>query len=132
MRPIKLIMTAFGPYKQKETIDFEELGEHRIFAISGNTGAGKTTIFDAICYALYGEASGEERNDTNMLRSQFADDNVYTSVELLFQLKEKTYCIKRQLGHKKQGNKTITGHAIEFYEVAGDEQIPCVDRFHVT
>ncbi|PEA52494.1 exonuclease [Bacillus pseudomycoides] len=132
MRPIKLIMTAFGPYKQQETIDFEELGEHRIFAISGNTGAGKTTIFDAICYALYGEASGEERNDTNMLRSQFADDNVYTSVELLFQLKEKTYCIKRQLGHKKQGNKTITGHAIEFYEVAGDEQIPCVDRFHVT
>lgn len=132
MRPIKLIMTAFGPYKQQETIDFEELGEHRIFAISGNTGAGKTTIFDAICYALYGEASGEERNDTNMLRSQFADDNVYTSVELLFQLKEKTYCIKRQLGHKKQGNKTITGHAIEFYEVAGNEQIPCVDRFHVT
>ena len=132
MRPIKLIMTAFGPYKQQETIDFEELGEHRIFAISGNTGAGKTTIFDAICYALYGEASGEERNDTSMLRSQFADDNVYTSVELLFQLKEKTYCIKRQLGHKKQGNKTITGHAIEFYEVAGHEQIPCVDRFHVT
>ncbi|MEI4828120.1 SMC family ATPase [Bacillus sp. FJAT-53711] len=132
MRPIKLIMTAFGPYKQQETIDFEELGEHRIFAISGNTGAGKTTIFDAICYALYGEASGEERNDTSMLRSQFADDNVYTSVELLFQLKAKTYCIKRQLGHKKQGNKTITGHAIEFYEVVNDEQIPCVDRFHVT
>ncbi|MGG0239663.1 AAA family ATPase [Bacillus rhizoplanae] len=132
MRPIKLIMTAFGPYKQQETIDFEELGEHRIFAISGNTGAGKTTIFDAICYALYGEASGEERNDTSMLRSQFADDNVYTSVELLFQLKAKTYCIKRQLGHKKQGNKTITGHAIEFYEVVNEEQIPCVDRFHVT
>ncbi|MFI8707135.1 AAA family ATPase [Bacillus sp. NPDC077411] len=132
MRPIKLIMTAFGPYKQQETIDFKELGEHRIFAISGNTGAGKTTIFDAICYALYGEASGEERNDTSMLRSQFADDSVYTSVELLFQLKEKTYCIKRQLGHKKQGNKTITGHAIEFYEVVDNEQIPCVDRFHVT
>ncbi|MFD0771668.1 AAA family ATPase [Bacillus sp. CGMCC 1.60114] len=132
MRPIKLIMTAFGPYKQQETIDFEELGEHRIFAISGNTGAGKTTIFDAICYALYGEASGEERNDTSMLRSQFADDNEYTSVELLFQLKAKTYCIKRQLGHKKQGNKTITGHTIEFYEVVDDEKIPCVDRFHVT
>lgn len=75
-------------YKQKEVIDFEDLGEHRIFAISGNTGAGKTTIFDAICYVLYGEASGEERSDTSMLRSQFADDNVYTSVELTFQLKE--------------------------------------------
>lgn len=132
MRPIQLIMTAFGPYKQKEVIDFKDLGEHRIFAISGNTGAGKTTIFDAICYVLYGEASGEERSDTNMLRSQFADDNVYTSVELTFQLKGKRYEIKRQLGHKKQGNKTITGHAVELYEVIDEEKVPCVDRFHVT
>ncbi|EEM41835.1 Exonuclease [Bacillus thuringiensis serovar sotto str. T04001] len=125
-------MTAFGPYKQKEVIDFEDLGEHRIFAISGNTGAGKTTIFDAICYVLYGEASGEERSDTSMLRSQFADDNVYTSVELTFQLKGKRYEIKRQLGHKKQGNKTITGHAVELYEVIDGENVPAVDRFHVT
>ncbi|PDZ15726.1 SbcC/MukB-like Walker B domain-containing protein [Bacillus anthracis] len=132
MRPIQLIMTAFGPYKQKEVIDFDDLGDHRIFAISGNTGAGKTTIFDAICYVLYGEASGEERSDTSMLRSQFADDNTYTSVELTFQLKEKRYEIKRQLGHKKQGNKTITGHAVELYEVIDDEQVPAVDRFHVT
>ncbi|QWG63602.1 AAA family ATPase [Bacillus mycoides] len=132
MRPIQLIMTAFGPYKQKEVIDFKDLGEHRIFAISGNTGAGKTTIFDAICYVLYGEASGEERSDTNMLRSQFADDDVYTSVELTFQLKGKSYEIKRQLGHKKQGNKTITGHAVELYEVIDGEKVPCVDRFHVT
>ncbi|HFU7085108.1 TPA: AAA family ATPase [Bacillus cereus] len=132
MRPIQLIMTAFGPYKQKEVIDFDDLGEHRIFAISGNTGAGKTTIFDAICYVLYGEASGEERNDTSMLRSQFADDNVYTSVELTFQLKGKRYEIKRQLGHKKQGNKTITGHAVELYELIDEEKVPAVDRFHVT
>ncbi|UYW68258.1 AAA family ATPase [Bacillus cereus] len=132
MRPIQLIMTAFGPYKQKEVIDFDDLGEHRIFAISGNTGAGKTTIFDAICYVLYGEASGEERSDTSMLRSQFADDNVYTSVELTFQLKGKRYEIKRQLGHKKQGNKTITGHAVELYEVIDAEKVPAVDRFHVT
>lgn len=132
MRPIQLIMTAFGSYKQKEVIDFDDLGEHRIFAISGNTGAGKTTIFDAICYVLYGEASGEERSDTSMLRSQFADDNVYTSVELTFQLKGKRYEIKRQLGHKKQGNKTITGHAVELYEVIDEEKVPAVDRFHVT
>ncbi|WP_166704339.1 AAA family ATPase [Bacillus albus] len=132
MRPIQLIMTAFGPYKQKEVIDFDDLGEHRIFAISGNTGAGKTTIFDAICYVLYGEASGEERSDTSMLRSQFADDNMYTSVELTFQLKGKRYEIKRQLGHKKQGNKTITGHAVELYEVIDEEKVPSVDRFHVT
>ncbi|MGH0424822.1 AAA family ATPase [Bacillus pretiosus] len=132
MRPIQLIMTAFGPYKQKEVIDFNDLGDHRIFAISGNTGAGKTTIFDAICYVLYGEASGEERSDTSMLRSQFADDNMYTSVELTFQLKGKRYEIKRQLGHKKQGNKTITGHAVELYEVIDEENVPAVDRFHVT
>lgn len=132
MRPIRLIMTAFGPYKQKEVIDFNDLGDHRIFAISGNTGAGKTTIFDAICYVLYGEASGEERSDTSMLRSQFADDNMYTSVELTFQLKGKRYEIKRQLGHKKQGNKTITGHAVELYEVIDEENVPAVDRFHVT
>ncbi|PFO64953.1 exonuclease [Bacillus cereus] len=132
MRPIQLIMTAFGPYKQKEVIDFNDLGNHRIFAISGNTGAGKTTIFDAICYVLYGEASGEERSDTSMLRSQFADDNMYTSVELTFQLKGKRYEIKRQLGHKKQGNKTITGHAVELYEVIDEEKVPAVDRFHVT
>ncbi|MGN4443835.1 AAA family ATPase [Bacillus cereus group sp. MYBK79-1] len=132
MRPIQLIMTAFGPYKQKEVIDFDDLGDHRIFAISGNTGAGKTTIFDAICYVLYGEASGEERSDTSMLRSQFADDNMYTSVELTFQLKGKRYEIKRQLGHKKQGNKTITGHAVELYEVLDEENVPAVDRFHVT
>ncbi|WP_341517884.1 SMC family ATPase [Bacillus paramobilis] len=132
MRPIQLIMTAFGPYKQKEVIDFNDLGDHRIFAISGNTGAGKTTIFDAICYVLYGEASGEERSDTSMLRSQFADDNMYTSVELTFQLKGKRFEIKRQLGHKKQGNKTITGHAVELYEVIGEEKVPAVDRFHVT
>ncbi|AYF06392.1 MULTISPECIES: AAA family ATPase [Bacillus] len=132
MRPIQLIMTAFGPYKQKEVINFNDLGDHRIFAISGNTGAGKTTIFDAICYVLYGEASGEERSDTSMLRSQFADDNMYTSVELTFQLKGKRFEIKRQLGHKKQGNKTITGHAVELYEVIGEEKVPAVDRFHVT
>ncbi|EEL82153.1 Exonuclease [Bacillus cereus AH1271] len=125
-------MTAFGPYKQKEVINFNDLGDHRIFAISGNTGAGKTTIFDAICYVLYGEASGEERSDTSMLRSQFADDNMYTSVELTFQLKGKRFEIKRQLGHKKQGNKTITGHAVELYEVIGEEKVPAVDRFHVT
>ena len=95
MRPIQLIMTAFGPYKQKEVIDFEDLGEHRIFAISGNTGAGKQRFLMrfVMCYS-------EERSDTSMLRSQFADDNVYTSVELTFQLKGKRYEIKRQLGHK--------------------------------
>ncbi|WP_028400688.1 AAA family ATPase [Ectobacillus panaciterrae] len=132
MKPIQLTMTAFGPYKQQELIDFTELQEHRLFSISGNTGAGKTTIFDAICYALYGEASGEERNDASMLRSHFADDDVYTSVSLTFQIKGKTYHIMRQMGHRKKGNKTATGGSVEFYEVVDEQHIPCVDRFHVT
>ncbi len=133
MRPIKLTMTAFGPYRDKEVIDFTELKENRLFVISGNTGAGKTTIFDAICFALYGSASGEDRSgDIRGLRSDFAEDNVYTSVELEFELRGHYYRIKRQLGHKKKGNKTETGHAQEFYEKIGDKEVPCVDRQIVT
>ncbi len=132
MKPIRLIMNAFGPYKGKEIVDFSELGEHRLFSISGNTGAGKTTIFDAICYALYGEASGEERNDAVMLRSHFAEDHVHTSVELIFAIRDRVYRIIRQMAHKKKGNKTATGGAIEFYEIIGEENVPCVDRVHVT
>lgn len=131
MRPIRVTMTAFGPYKHKETIDFTELGDHRLFVISGPTGAGKTTIFDAICFALYGEASGEERNDTKFLRSHFADDEVHTSVELLFELRGRRFRVFRQLGHVKAGNKTATGAQVELYEVNGDSEVPCVDRFTV-
>ncbi|MEL3956668.1 SMC family ATPase [Caldifermentibacillus hisashii] len=128
MRPIKLTMTAFGPYKDREVIDFTELDENRIFVISGNTGAGKTTIFDAICFVLYGAASGEDRSDVKGLRSDFADDDVHTSVELEFELRGHLYRIKRQLSHVKKGNKTATGEAYEFYEKIGEQEIPCVDR----
>lgn len=109
-------MTAFGPYKRTETIDFAELDTNNLFVIAGNTGAGKTTIFDGICFALYGSASGSDREDHRMLRSDFADDDTHTSVELEFELKGRTYRILRQLGHVKQGNKTKTGERYEFYE----------------
>lgn len=128
MRPLKLTMTAFGPYKEREVIDFTELKENRLFVISGNTGAGKTTIFDAICFVLYGSASGEDRSDIKCLRSDFADDDIYTSVELEFELRGHFYRIKRQLPHVKKGNKTATGDSYEFYERIEDEEIPCVDR----
>lgn len=117
MKPLKLTITAFGPYKDTEIIDFQELGEHRLFAISGKTGAGKTTIFDAICYALYGSGSGEDRQDTALLRSGFAHDDIYTAVELMFEMHGRVYQIIRQPGHMKEKNKTITGKKIELAEV---------------
>ena len=128
MKPIRLTMTAFGPYKDREIIDFTELGEHRLFVISGNTGAGKTTIFDAICFALYGQASGDDRSEARMLRSHFAEDDVHTSVELRFELKGRIYQVFRQLPHMKAGNKSETGDRNELYEVAGDRLVPLTDR----
>ncbi len=95
MRPLKLTMSAFGPYAKEITLDLTQLGSNGIYLITGDTGAGKTTIFDAISYALYGEPSGEIRK-SNMLRSQYAQDGTLTFVELEFLVREKVYKIKRQ------------------------------------
>src|SRR5699024_10418492 len=132
MRPVKLTMTAFGPYKDTETINFKELDGLNIFVISGATGAGKTTIFDAICFALYGSASGTDRENIMMLRSHFANDDVHTKVEFVFEIKGRFYRVLRQIGHVKSGNKTKTGDKYELYEQIGTEEIPCVDRQMVT
>lgn len=94
LKPVKLEMTAFGPYPGRETVDFRKLGNRNIFLITGPTGSGKTTIFDAISYAIYGEASGDGRDGEN-LRSQFADPDVLTSVQLYFELKGRAYSVKR-------------------------------------
>lgn len=132
MRPLKVTMTAFGPYKNREVIDFCELNDERVFLISGNTGAGKTTIFDAICFALYGEASGEDRKDATLLRSHYADDDTHASVELIFELKGATYKVFRQIPHVKEGNKTATGGRQELYRLDKDQETPLVDRMIVT
>jgi len=132
MKPIKLTLTAFGPYKDTETIDFTKLEQHKIFVISGNTGAGKTTIFDAICYALYGSASGEDRAEFRTLRSHFADEQTHTAVELVFAVKGKTYRVFRQMKHRKGNNKSETGDKIELFEIdENDVEVPAVDRFVV-
>jgi exonuclease SbcC len=132
MRPLKLTMTAFGPYRDRETIDFTELEDRRLFVISGMTGAGKTTIFDAISYALYGSASGEDRADHRMLRSHFADEETHTSVDLHFAVGSRSYRVFRQMGHRKGNNKNETGGKIELYETTSGVEVPCVDRFTVS
>ncbi|WP_449355301.1 AAA family ATPase [Virgibacillus natechei] len=128
MKPLKLTLTAFGPYKNTEVIDFNDLEGNRLFVIAGNTGAGKTTIFDGICFALYGSASGQDRENSTMLRSDFADDDTHTSVELIFELKGRTYRALRQLGHVKKGNKSKTGERYELFERIDGSEVPCVDR----
>ncbi|MCZ8535071.1 AAA family ATPase [Psychrobacillus psychrodurans] len=128
MKPIQLKMSAFGPYKLTETIDFTELNENQLFVISGATGAGKTTIFDGICFALYGAGSGEDRRDTKMMRSDFATDDTHTSVELIFEIHNRRYRILRQLPHVKKGNKSATGERYEFFEVQATREIPAVER----
>lgn len=94
MRPIKLTMSAFGPYAGETTIDFEKLGESGIYLISGDTGAGKTTIFDAIVFALYGSASGDSRSPS-MFRSKYAKPETPTFVELDFKYADKVYKVRR-------------------------------------
>jgi exonuclease SbcC len=132
MRPLKLTMTAFGPYKEQETIDFTRLEQHRLFVISGNTGAGKTTIFDAISYALYDTASGEDRYESRMLRSHFADDQTPTTVEFDFSTGRRAYRVVRQLAYKKAGNKSETPPRAELYELTSGKPEPCVDRFTIS
>ncbi len=95
MKPLSLTIQAFGPYKDREFIDFSKFYKDRLFLITGNTGSGKTMIFDAICFALFGEASGQYRK-TDTLRSQFADRETITYVEFHFSHKGKEYRVVRE------------------------------------
>ena len=94
MKPLKLVLSAFGPYAGRTEIDFTRLGEQGLYLITGDTGAGKTIIFDALCYALYGETSGGTR-EASMLRSQYAAADVPTFVELAFRLRGQEYVVRR-------------------------------------
>ena len=94
MRPLKLTMTGFGPYKDRTVIDFEKLGSGGLYLITGDTGAGKTYIFDAITYALYGDMSGSGR-DSKTVRSQYSEDGDPTEVELEFDYFGRRYKVTR-------------------------------------
>ena len=97
MKPLKLKMCAFGSYASEETLDFSELGTNGLYLITGETGSGKTTIFDAISYALFGKASGSARNSYKMLRSDYAEGRIKTFVELDFLSGGNLYKIRREI-----------------------------------
>lgn len=118
MKPIELIIEAFGPYAKKQVIDFRELASEHIFLITGKTGAGKSTLFDAMSFALYGEANGDMR-DSQSLRSDYADADTPTEVSLTFDTNGVRYRIVRrpqQLLNKKRGSgqRLISGEASLF------------------
>lgn len=104
MRPLKLRMSAFGSYAGEIVIPMEKLGERGLYLITGDTGAGKTTIFDAICYALFGEASGVNR-EVSMLRSKYAQPGTPTEVELEFLHGGKVYTVKRTPEYMRPNKK---------------------------
>ena len=103
MRPQKLILSAFGPFAEETVIDFTRFKDG-IFLISGETGAGKTTIFDGICFALYGEPSGSYRKQ-DMLRSDFAKDETETKVVFLFSHRKKQYKIERNPSYMRKSKR---------------------------
>ena len=108
MRPLKLTIAGFGPYAGIQELNFDHLGEKGLYLITGDTGAGKTTIFDAITYALFGEASGENR-EVDMLRSKYAKEDDPTYVELTFEYNGKEYYVRRNPAYtrlKKSGSGT--------------------------
>ena len=120
MKPIQLVLSAFGPYVKRTVIDFSALGEEGLFLIAGDTGAGKTTIFDAISFALYGEASGgKEKRKSKSFHSDYVSDQTETYVELTFRHRGETWWIRRNLEYqrpakkKKDGMETTTRQAAD-------------------
>ena len=106
MRPKELILHNIGPFTGEHTVNFDSLGS--LFLIYGQTGAGKTTLFDAISYAFYGKPLGGRSGVMRNLRSHFADDYAISDVILTFFIGAQLYRIKRQLPYTKEGRKLET------------------------
>ena len=132
MKFLKLVMQAFGPFKDKVEIDFTKINNNGMFLITGPTGSGKTTIFDAICYALYGKLSSNT-SALEKVRSDYAKENVMTYVELEFMLSNKLYYVKRNPGHDnflKENNKVgaIKSDALLKYDDITITNVKAVDN----
>lgn len=95
MKPLKLTIQAFGPFAQTETIDFTQLGQNPLFLINGNTGSGKSSILDAISFAMYGETTGKERDGAQM-RCDYSPPTLATDISFSFQLADKGYRVERR------------------------------------
>ena len=110
MRPLKLSLVAFGPYANRQVFDFSELGDNNLFLITGNTGSGKTTMFDAMSVALFGESSaGQDGRLARDLRSDFAQGDVLTEVTFDFSLGMEKYI--EVITHRSRNvlKKRVTG-----------------------
>lgn len=121
MKPTKLVMQAFGAYAEQTEIDFTQFEEKGLFLICGDTGAGKTTIFDAISYALYGEASGSYR-DTKNLKSEYVDKKVESFVDFYFTHQGKDYHVCRKPSFKytnRNGKPDEQAEKVTFYQLDG-------------
>jgi DNA repair protein SbcC/Rad50 len=129
MRPLTLEMHAFGPYARSQTLDFRELGDRPLFLIHGPTGAGKSTILDAICFALYGETSGDER-DGGQMRSDYSPPDLKTRVVYEFAIGEEIYRIERtpkyDVLRDDGGTYRTIQHSVQMwrrYAPDGDEEL---------
>lgn len=122
MRPIRLTLNAFGPYAGTEVVDFTAALDAGIFGIYGDTGAGKTTVFDGIAFALFGQSSGAERVSDDMI-SHYADPKELTYVELVFDLGEKRYVIRRIPRQERAANRgegtTSQAHEVYLFDATG-------------
>lgn len=126
MRPLNLKMTAFGPYAGTEEIDFTTLGDRGVYLITGDTGAGKTTIFDAVTFALYGRASGNSRN-SNMFRSKYAAPESVTEVVLEFEYNGEKYVLRRNPNYERKSKR---GEGM--VSVSADAELICPNGYVVT
>lgn len=120
MKPLELTISAFGPYAGEEHIDFSKVGRDGLYLITGDTGAGKTTVFDALIFALYGTASGNVRS-SSMFRSKYASPESKTFVELKFEYGGKVYTIKRNPPYARKALRRTKSENALIEEPAGAE-----------